>query len=173
VVRCLSAFGGLRFWGGALYSKPSSLKGGNAMCDYSLAHFPNRLAVEGEQLLVYPFSSGTRGFTSQCPNLEEILSHTQPTAVCVPPGSRLLLHDIPEYLQQNLGVDAAEEVTFIQQTLEAFTHRDAVRFSNGREILLQYLRSGQRVDVLSLSPRDDRNLDHRTMEEQNRQVLVS
>jgi hypothetical protein len=85
----------------------------------------------------------------------------------------LLLHDIPEYLQQNLGVDAAEEVTFIQQTLEAFTHRDAVRFSNGREILLQYLRSGQRVDVLSLSPRDDRNLDHRTMEEQNREVLVS
>jgi hypothetical protein len=63
----------------------------------------------------------------------------------------LLLHDIPEFLQQNLGIRAAEEVTFIQQTLEAYTHRDAVRFSNGREILLQYLRSGQRVDVLSLS----------------------
>jgi hypothetical protein len=76
-------------------------------------------------------------------------------------------------LQQNLGVHAAEEVTFIQQTLEAFTHRDAVRFSNGREILLQYLRSGQRVDVLSLSPPDVRNLDHRIIEEQNRQVLVS
>jgi hypothetical protein len=121
------------------------------MCDYSLAHFPNRLAVEGEQLLVYRFSSGTRGFTSQCPNLEGILSSTQQTAVCVAPGSRLLLHDIPEYLQQNLGIRAAEEVTFIQQTLEAFTHRDAVRFSNGREILLQSLRSGQRVDVLSLS----------------------
>ena len=121
------------------------------MCDYSLAHFPNRLAVEGEQLLVYRFSSGTRGFTSRCPNLEEILSSTQQTAVCVAPGSRLLLHDIPEFLQQNLGIRAAEEVTFIQQTLEAYTHRDAVRFSNGREILLQYLRSGQRVDVLSLS----------------------
>src|SRR5260370_30815820 len=129
---------------------PGSPKGGNAMCDYSLAHFPNRLAVEGEQLLVYPFSSGTRGFTSQCPNLEEILSHTQPTAVCVPPGSRLLLHDIPEYLQQNLGVRAAEEVTFTQQTLEAFAHRDAVRFSNGREILVLFLRYVTRGEELSL-----------------------
>ena len=143
------------------------------MCDYSLAHFPNRLAVEGEQLLVYPFSSGTRGFISQRPNLEEILSHNQQTAVCVPPGSQMLLHDIPEYLQQSFGVHAAEEVTFTQQTLEAFTHRDAVRFSNGRQILLQYLRSGQRVDVLSLSPRDEGNLDHRTIEDQNRHLLVS
>jgi hypothetical protein len=121
------------------------------MCDYSLAHFPNRLAVEGEQLLVYRFSSGTRGFSSQRRNLEEILSPTLQTAVCVAPGARLLLHDIPEYLQQNFGLRTVEEVTFIQQTLEAFRHRDAVRFHNGREILLQDLRSGQRVDVLSLS----------------------
>jgi hypothetical protein len=142
------------------------------MCDYSLAHFPNRLAIEGEQLLVHRFSSGTRGLTSQRPNLKEILSLSQQTAVCVPPGSRLLLHDIPDYLQQTFCLRAAEEVTFIQQTLEAFTHRDAVRFSNGREILLQCLLSGQRVDVLSLSPHDDRNLDHRTIEEQDRQVLV-
>jgi hypothetical protein len=54
-------------------------------------------------------------------------------------------------LQQTFGVRAVEEVTFIEQTCEAFTHRDAVRFANGREILLQYLRCGQRVDVLSLS----------------------
>jgi hypothetical protein len=46
-------------------------------------------------------------------------------------------------------------VTYDEQTCEAFTHRDAVRFTNGREILLQDLRCGQRVDVLSLSSASD------------------
>jgi hypothetical protein len=143
------------------------------MCDYSLAHFPNRLAVEGEQLLVYRFSSGTRGFTSQRLNLKEILSSTRPTAVCVPPGARLLLQDIPEYLQQNFGIGAVEEVTFIEQTCEAFTHRDAVRFTNGREILLQDLRSGQRVHVLSLSSETSaRVLENGVREEEDWNVFV-
>lgn len=31
------------------------------MCDYSLAYFPNRLAVKGEQLVVYRFPCGTLG----------------------------------------------------------------------------------------------------------------
>ena len=31
------------------------------MCDYSLAHFPNRLAVEGEQLVVHRFATRTLG----------------------------------------------------------------------------------------------------------------
>ncbi len=54
---------GLHPLAGALYSKPNSLKGGNAMCDYSLAHYPNRLAEEGDQLLTCRFSSGTLGLT--------------------------------------------------------------------------------------------------------------
>ena len=32
-----------------------------------------------------------------------------------------------------------------------FIYRDAVRFNNGKEILLQKLEEGQRVDVLCLS----------------------
>jgi hypothetical protein len=32
------------------------------MCDYSLSHFPNRLAVAGEELVVYRFNTGTLGF---------------------------------------------------------------------------------------------------------------
>jgi hypothetical protein len=43
------------------------------MCDYSLAHYPNRLAEEGDQLVTCRFSSGTLGLTSQCVNLKEIL----------------------------------------------------------------------------------------------------
>jgi hypothetical protein len=33
------------------------------MCDYSLAGIPNRLAAEGEHLVVYRFSTGARGLT--------------------------------------------------------------------------------------------------------------
>jgi len=63
----------------------------------------------------------------------------------------LLLHDIPAYLQQRVGVGAVEGVIFIQQSMREFSYRDAVRFSSGREILLQYLLCGQQVDVMSLS----------------------
>ena len=107
------------------------------MCDYSLAHYPNRLAVEGEQLLTFRFSSGTLGLTSHFVNLEEILYPIRTTAVCVPPGARLLLQDIPDHLQRSWGVAEVEEVTFIEQSVEPFAHRDALRFGNGREVLLQ------------------------------------
>jgi hypothetical protein len=72
-------------------------------------------------------------------------------AVCIPPGARLLLSDIPEDVQNSVAVGASEEVTFTQLTATANTYRDAVRFSNGREILLQRLNKGQRVRVLQLS----------------------
>jgi hypothetical protein len=117
------------------------------MCDYSLAHYPNRLAVEGEQLQVYRFSTGTVGLVPQCPGFKEAVS---PTAVCVPPGARLLLQDIPQSLQENLSIAEVEEVAFIEQSFEAYTHRDAVRFANGRELPLQRLYCGQRVKALNL-----------------------
>jgi len=110
------------------------------MCDHSLAHFPNRLAVEGEQLIVHRFSSRTLGLAP--------LFSGRP-AVCVPPGARLRLRDIPDCLQQSLDVGAVEELIFVEKSLEAFAYRDGVRFANGREVLLR-LQCGQRVDVLSL-----------------------
>jgi hypothetical protein len=125
------------------------------MCDYSLAHFPNRLAVEGEQLVVHRFGPRTLGLApakcglKKC-GLKELLMPTYLPAVCVPPGARLRLYDISEDLQRRLGVGAVEEVTFIEQSLEAFTYRDGVRFANGREILLQQLTCGQRAEVMSL-----------------------
>ena len=120
------------------------------MCDYSLAHFPNRLAVEGEQLVVHRFATGTLGLAPARPSLKQVFSPSSVPAVCVPPGARLLLQDIPERLQQPLNVGAVEEVTFVEQSAEAFQYRDAVRFGNGREILLQQLACGQHVQVLSL-----------------------
>jgi len=149
------------------------------MCDYSLMSVPNRLAKEGEELIVHTFPVGTKGLAAlsdlqcelvQLPSqrksfrsflgklgsfLREIVAEPcgrkSVTAVCVPPGARLLLRDISDRMQREAGVRRVEEVTFTQITASSFTHRDAVRFRNGLEMLLQQLQEGQRVRVLGLS----------------------
>jgi hypothetical protein len=120
------------------------------MCDYSLAHFPNRLAAEGEELVVHRFNTGTLGLAPACSSLRQVFSPDSTPAVCVPPGARLLLRDIPERIQQALNVGSVEEVTFVEQSADVFRYRDAVRFANGRETLLQHLACGQSVLVLRL-----------------------
>ncbi|MCC6861521.1 MAG: hypothetical protein IT158_23330 [Bryobacterales bacterium] len=148
------------------------------MCDYSLHSVPNRLAREGEDLVVHRFSTGSIGLAPP----EEVRRAREPQvrprgfwaavksffnpdgdhpvpAVCIPPGARLMLQDIPESLRNNLGVSAQEEVTFTEITAAAFTYRDAVRFANGKEVRLQALREGQRVRVLSLASEDGVQLD--------------
>jgi len=131
------------------------------MCDYSLVALRTRLAVEGEELITYRFPTGSLGLTSPA----ELETHKKefrgwrtwfdprevPCAVCIPPGARLLLRDIPERLQRQLGVGAVEEVVFIQTSAEEWRHRDGLRFKNGQEILLERLAETQCADVLSLS----------------------
>ena len=130
------------------------------MCDYSLAGIPNRLAAEGEQLMVYRFPTGALGLTSPETG-RRLLWSKQTPAICVPPGARLLLRDIPKDLQQQFDVQATEEVTFVQLSAEAYQYRDAVRFRNGREVLLQLLRCGQHVEVLSLCSSESREEEYR------------
>jgi hypothetical protein len=148
------------------------------MCDYSLAGVPNRLAVEGEELVVHRFPTGALGLTSLHTSLvrgwfSKVWSARVPAAVCVPPGTRLLLRDIPEDWQRALGVGEAEEVTFVQQSAEAYQYRDAVRFKNGREVLLQRLRCSQRVDVLSLSSSEFEGEARQRLEEKYRRVFTA
>jgi hypothetical protein len=84
---------------------------------------------------------------------------TEPVcAVCIPPGARLRLEDIPARLQHEYGVGAVEEVAFTQISALANSYRDAVRFSNGREVRLQELREGQRVTVVDLSLAEELDL---------------
>jgi hypothetical protein len=52
-------------------------------------------------------------------------------------------------------VGEVEEVSFVQWSRNAFVHRDALRFANGRSLLLQRLSCGQRVDVLSLGEAEE------------------
>jgi hypothetical protein len=139
------------------------------MCDYSLMEFPNRLAVEGEVLVVHRFRSGSLGLASQneceCARMKLaqkktfwqtvkdilFLPELPPTpAVCIPPGARLVLHDVPATLQKQLGVKQDEEVTFMQTSAAENRHRDAVRFRSGHVLRLQELTVGQRVHVMDL-----------------------
>lgn len=129
------------------------------MCDYSLAEVRTRLAVEGEDLTVYRFPTGTLGFTSpaelqQRPELRGWRSwfslRQVPCAVCIPPGAQLALRDIPSRLQSSLGLRMEEEVVFVQVGMDAGRHRDAVRFRNNQELLLQRLAEGQRARVISM-----------------------
>jgi hypothetical protein len=129
------------------------------MCDYSLAEVRTRLATEGEDLTVYRFPTGTLGFTSPA-ELEQrselrgwrswFSPRQVPCAVCIPPGAQLVLRDIPARLQSGLGLGLEEEVVFVQTGMDAGRHRDAVRFRNNQELLLQRLAEGQRARVVSL-----------------------
>ena len=144
------------------------------MCDYSLHTYPNRLATDGEDLVIHRFGAGSLGLASPA-DLAPVISATKTApgamwsrakewflgrnpkweaekrvpAVCIPPGARLILRDIPKSLQRELGVCEVEEVSFIEITAEVNTYRDAVRFGNCRQALLQQMREGQRVKVLS------------------------
>jgi hypothetical protein len=157
------------------------------MCDYSLMSLPNRLAVCGEELVVHRFELGAVGLASAselcAPRAEEetpargffaklkkVLFPPPPrscTAVCIPPGARLLVRDMPEPLQRDLKLSGpVQEVVFTQIGTVGF--RDAVRFPNGAELLLQRLAEGQKVRVLALSAEEEYEpvaLDFRTAPE--------
>src|SRR5258708_9584557 len=142
------------------------------MCECSMMSMPNRVAVEGEDLVTYRFHSGSIGFACES-DVGRMAGSNDPRArghwlspksystnsplaepvcaVCVPPGARLLLQDIPEQLQHNLKVASSEEGTFVQMGMAAYTYRDAVPFERGLELRLQDLIPGQRARVLQLS----------------------
>ena len=141
------------------------------MCDYSLGGLPNRLAVEGEDLMVYRFPTHSIGLASPAdiqpktvdtPKCNQTFwdsirnffapafNRVNPPAVCIPPGASLVLKNIPLDLQRKWNLAENETVTFVQTSAEVNSYRDAVRFRNGRETLLQNLYEGMRVTVVSL-----------------------
>ena len=145
------------------------------MCDYSLQGLPNRLAVEGEELVSYRFPTGSIGMASST----DLAARTKPSpepkervsfwavlkrwltpdvescqipAVCIPPGTRMRMSGIPNSLKREFSLNSIEEVTFIQLSAEAFHYRDAILFRNGRRLLLQSLREGVMFQVLADVP---------------------
>jgi hypothetical protein len=147
------------------------------MCDYSLGGLPNRLAVEGEELAVHKFMTGSKGLVSskdlRAPDQSPIstagknwwerflifvngpvLVRDAP-AVCVPPGATLVVKDIPRDLQERWCLNGREVVRFIQTSARENCYRDAIQFESGKQVLLQELRTGLRVDVLSMGDTAD------------------
>jgi hypothetical protein len=142
------------------------------MCDYSLGGLPNRMAVDGEELIVHRFSTHSIGLASsadlQIMKIRESRRRDQSLwqriktlfapasdcrsvlAICVPPGARLVLKSIPLDLRCKWSVGADESVYFMQTSAEVNTYRDALHFRTGRQVLLQELREGMRVTVVSL-----------------------
>ena len=134
-------------------------------------HLPNRLAVEGEDLITHRFQSGSIGLASPAdlarPAEAEVAprqsfwealkkfftpAETCPVpAVCIPPSTRLQLHSIGERLRREYHLQSEEEVIFEQITAEANTYRDAVRFRSGKLVRLQELPEGQRIRVIDMS----------------------
>jgi hypothetical protein len=161
-------------FGAELASEGHKRIGGYTMCDYSLKGLPNRLAVEGEELVTYRFRTGSVGMAApteiteakrpkpQGENrgswwsalkrwLDPQMELDQVPAVCVPPGAHLFMNHIPEVLRRAFGLQAVEDVTFVQLTADAYRYRDGIQFRNGKQVLLQEITEGVRFDVLSLA----------------------
>lgn len=139
------------------------------MCDYSLHGIPNRLATEGEELIVHRFATGTIGLCAAADLGTANRLQPRPAsfwgwvrrffegppsaavpAVCIPPGADLILKDIPRDLQRQWGVGPEQRVRFTQLTAAPHMHRDALRLPSGQEVVLQRVREDLRVQVLSL-----------------------
>ena len=112
------------------------------MCDYSLELYRSRQAVNEEHYTLHRFGSGTLGF---------IAATDCTTAVCMPAGARLRLDGLDKRLQRALRVGPTEVVVMIRLPFRNNTHRDGVRFANGREVVLQSLNAGLSA---MLVPRD-------------------
>ena len=141
------------------------------MCDYSLMMVPNRLAVEGEELVTHRFQSGSLGLVS-CFDYASWLNQrsksiwqrfkaccsadNEPTpVVCIPPGARLRLEGLPEILKEQFHFGSSEDATFTEISAEANGYRDAFCFDNGATVSFALLTEGQNVKVLRLSSEED------------------
>jgi hypothetical protein len=143
------------------------------MCDYSLSGLPNRLAIEGEELVTHRFRTGVMGLASPAElsptrtpmhqrghknNWEKIKSFfgwalqiPDACAVCVPPGARLVLTSVPNQVSATRNVAEGCELKFTQTSADVNTHRDALVMPDGSPVLLQVLPQGMRMRVLSLA----------------------
>src|SRR2546423_6012593 len=103
------------------------------MCDYSLHGLTNRLAVDGEDLVTRRFPNGSVGLASPLDiaaasgRRAEVLRRSrwgalrrwlgprlnarQVPAVCIAPGARLRMTQVPEKMQRKFDIGAVEDMT--------------------------------------------------------------
>jgi hypothetical protein len=107
--------------------------------------YGSRPAREYELYVTTCFPSGSIGLTS---------SGDCETAVCVQYDAKLILEDIPPYIQTCLGVGPVAEATFV--CLATHVHRDGVKFTNGKCVSLQQLKTGVGVTVTGVLDLNER-----------------
>jgi hypothetical protein len=143
------------------------------MCDYSLYTVKNRLACESDDLVLHRFNTGSLGFCALAELEKEtnrgaiargwsnVMRWLYPrkkcglTAVCVPPGARLLISEVPEKTRPGFELLELETVEFTQLSERSYAYRDALKFFDGETVLLQKLPEGLRVSVLALAPDEE------------------
>lgn len=114
------------------------------MCDFSLEHFASRDAKVGDALITRALGEhDTIGFTA--PDDPDV-------AVCLLPGTRLVVTDAPDALRSDYSLSVGDSATFAQRTLPEGTvsYRDGLVFDHhieGEPILLQNLLAGLAVTV--------------------------
>jgi hypothetical protein len=149
------------------------------MCNASLHTTQNRLAEEGEDLILHRFQSGTLKFVSAFDrtklehaaargetagfwsSLKHRIRNQRPLRrVLIPPGSRLLLVDIPQSLRTSPSWGTSAVVVFIEIVERSNSYRDGVVFPQGARVPLQDLPEGLHALVLSTSAQESTGRDH-------------
>ena len=150
------------------------------MCDYSPYTTQTRLPEDGEELVLHTFETGTLGFApaSDLLNLQSGMRSqpdgfwasikqflwarrsTRLPAVCIPPGTRLLLGDLPRTVQASLCIAPSEVVVFTELSNRSYSYRDALLLPNGTRVLLQDLPEGLHAIVLSTSSQPSAKPEH-------------
>ena len=115
------------------------------MCDYSLHNVKSRPAKVGDKLTTGDFGTGTRGFAAP---------EDKSVAVCVLPGTELSFAEEVRRVRLWLwSKDVMYHKTAIFRQINQdnpATHHDALEFPDGRIVLLNFLKQGQRATVLQL-----------------------
>ena len=86
------------------------------------------------------------------------------TAVCIPPGARLLISEVPKNAKAGLELLEMESVDFTQLSERSYAYRDALRLPDGETVLLQKLPEGLRATVMALAPEEEEILEVRVKE---------
>lgn len=119
------------------------------MCDYSLESFARRDAKAGDQLRTERIGGyGSVGLVA--PDAPQV-------AVCLRPGTRLIVSGIPDALQKSWNIAEVSIATFAQRDClgvmnllrRSGEHRDGVRFDGAgqRFVLFQELPVGLEISV--------------------------
>ena len=115
------------------------------MCDFSLHAVKSRPAQVGDKLTTRNFGTGTRGFAAP---------EDKSVAVCVLPGTELSFAEEVRRVRLWLwSKDVMYHKTAIFRQINQdypATHHDALEFPDGRIVLLNFLKEGQKATVLQL-----------------------